>query len=113
MSSQQSIQPGKTYEFTPGHDSARNPDAGRKALVLGQLGQDLWTIRWPNGMKSIATEAELTGPVEPARPGIDEPCLLCGGTKEVEVTRPNKDKPWLQEVVGKEPCPNCGGEGRR
>ncbi len=74
------IEAGKTYEFVGWPESY----AGRKALVLSVSG-GLCEIRWPDGMTRSLGANHLRGPVEAARPGVDEPCLLCGGTKEVEI----------------------------
>jgi len=109
------IQPGKTYVFQPGPDSTQQADHGRKAIALEPLSPDseIWKIRWASGFETVASSQALQGPVEPLKPGIDEPCLICGGSKEVEETRPNKDKPWLREMVGKRACPNCGEDSGR
>jgi hypothetical protein len=96
------IEEGKTYEFAGWPES----QVGRKALVLSVDG-GLCEIRWPDGMTRTIGASHLRGPVEPARPGIDEPCLLCDGTKEVEVKYNDPEKPWLLRNGGIKSCPNC------
>ena len=93
---------GKTYEFVGWPESQE----GRKALVLGASG-GIYEIRWPNGMTSWKTSDHLRGPVAPARPGVDEPCLLCGGTLEISVQHNDPEKPWFLLDGGTKPCPNC------
>jgi hypothetical protein len=97
------IELGKTYSFTGWPDSQR----GRKARVLRRVGAGLYSVRWPDGQEAVLTALQLVGPVEPARPGIDEPCLRCGGSGEVEVSYPDPDRPWIVHVDGIVPCPNC------
>jgi hypothetical protein len=97
------IEVGKTYVFTGEPVSY----CGRKALVLAVEG-DVLRVRWPNGMESFTFEARFGEEVEPAIPGVDEPCLTCVGTKTVPITEADPEHPWLRHRVGEEPCPNCG-----
>jgi hypothetical protein len=99
------IEEGRTYEFAGLPES----QVGRKALVLSVDG-GLCEIRWPSGMTRTLGMNHLRGPVEPARPGIDEPCLLCGGTKEIEVKYNDPEKPMFIRSGGMKPCPNCCGQ---
>lgn len=101
------IEVGQTYEFDPHLDSVERFHAGRKALVLGKLGGDMFAIRWANGQDNVAFAASLRGPVEAVRPGVDEPCLICGGLRTVPVYRPDRIREWIQHFVEDKPCPNC------
>ncbi len=107
------IEIGKTYAYEPGAGSPTPPSMkGRKGLVLAHRRNDLYEIRWPNGMTTVALADELKGPVEAARPGVDEPCLLCSGAKTITEYEPDPEREWIQIEVGEAPCPNCGGEVR-
>jgi hypothetical protein len=97
------IEIGRTYSFEGWPESQR----GRKARVLARVGEGLYSIRWPDGQEAVLSAAQLAGPVEPARPGIDERCLRCGGSKEVELSSPDPRRPWIVLVEGTAPCPNC------
>jgi hypothetical protein len=97
------IEEGRTYEFVGWSEYQR----GRKAMVLSVTG-GLCEIRWPNGSTATTWPSRLKGPVEPARPGIDEPCLLCDGTEEVEVKYNDPENPMFIRSGGMKPCPNCG-----
>jgi len=97
------IEVGRTYSFEGWPDSQR----GRKARVLRRVGEGLYSIRWPDGQEAVLSATQLAGPVEPARPGIDEPCLRCGGSKKVELSSPDPDRPWIVHIEGTVPCPNC------
>ena len=103
MSGNRVIKIGGTYRFIGWPESQR----GRKALVLGEAGHDLYSVRWPDGGEAILSTGQLSGPVEAARPGIDEPCARCGGSKEVEVCGHDPAAPWIVHVEGTAPCPNC------
>lgn len=74
---------------------------------------ETWTERPCNELETVANAKDLTGPVEPPRPGIEEPCMLCAGSKTAPVDAPEeRDKPWLRKVVGHKPCPSCSrGQG--
>lgn len=100
------MEPGKTYEF-----NGKWPEfqRGRKARVEKELDGGLLSVRWSDGTPDLVWGEHFTGPVEPARPGIDEPCLLCGGEGEIRVWEQDEEKAWIQNLVGTEPCPNCGG----
>ena len=102
MSEDNEIEVGKTYEFEGWPEFYE----GRKALVLAVHG-GICEIRWANGMTSWKTPNHLRGPVAPARPGVDEACLLCGGTLEIAVQHNDPKKPWFLLDGGTEPCPNC------
>ena len=97
------IEIGRTYRFDGWPESQR----GRKACVLRQVADGLYSVRWPDGQEAVLSAAQLAGPVEPARPGIDEPCLRCGGSKEVELSSPDPRRPWIVLIEGTAPCPNC------
>lgn len=102
------IEIGKTYEFEPGHDAPTGRALkGRKALVIEHRREDFYGIRWPNGSTDILLESELKGPVEAAKPGVDEACLLCAGTRWVSIYEPDPDEEWVSHLVGAAPCPNC------
>lgn len=98
-----SIAIGRTYRFGGWPESQR----GRKARVLSRVSEGLYSIRWPDGQEVMLSATQLAGPVEPARPGIDEPCLRCGGREEIEVSSPDPRRPWIVRIEGMAPCPNC------
>jgi hypothetical protein len=102
VSEEVKIEKGETYEFVGWPES----QIGRKAVVLSVDG-GLCETRWPNGMTYTTWASHLRGPVEPARPGVDEPCLLCGGTKEVEEKYNDPAEPMFLRSGGMKPCPNC------
>lgn len=93
-------------------DSVERFHAGRKALVLGKASggkdSDLFEIRWPNGQETMAFAGSLKGPVEPAKPGVDEPCVQCGGSGTVNLYEPDAKREWIQNKVAVAACPNCG-----
>jgi hypothetical protein len=97
------IEIGGTYSYEGWPESQR----GRKARVLARVADGLYSIRWPDGQEAVLSAAHLAGPVEPARPGIDERCLRCGGSKKVELSSPDPQRPWIVRVEGTTPCPNC------
>lgn len=68
-------------------------------------------VRKANGLETVAGAESLTGPVEPLRSGVEEPCLICGETKSVPIDAPeHPDEPWSRKIVGHEPCPNCSSD---
>lgn len=99
---------GQTYEMrslfaVPGA-------APRRVIAERHLGGGMWKVRAANGLDSQTFANYLTGPVEPLRPGVEEPCLLCRGEKVVPIDAPEHlDRPWSRVVVGYEACRNCGG----
>ncbi len=105
------IEVGKTYAYcgwVPG-------EQGRKALAVElrsewdeETGWQLFLRRWPNGRQDIANSLDFEGPVAPAVPGVDEPCLVCRGTRMEQTTEPDPEKSWLRHIVGERPCYNCG-----
>lgn len=103
MSGNGAIRIGGTYRFTGWPESQR----GRKALVLGEAGHGLYSVRWPDGGEAILSAGQLSGPVEAARPGVDEPCARCGGSQEVAISSHDPAVPWIVHVEGTAPCPNC------
>jgi len=103
-----SIEAGKTYEFQPAL-SGNTMNRGRRALAIRQSGEGHWIIRWANGGETIADQETLHPADSPLRPGVDEPCSICGGARQLAVTEGEPDKPWIRITVGHEPCPNCGG----
>ncbi|MBN8870540.1 MAG: hypothetical protein J0H66_11730 [Solirubrobacterales bacterium] len=100
------IEAGKTYERAP--FSQAPGIAPTRVIAVRELGSRVWMVRKANGLETVAGAESLTGPVEPLRPGIEEPCLICGGTKSVPIDAPeHPDEPWSRKIVGHEPCPNC------
>ena len=97
------IEVGRTYCFDGWPESQK----GRKALVLARIAEGLYSLRSPDGRRATLGSGQLRGPVEPARPGVDEPCLRCNGSKEIDVQRHDPQRPWIVHTVGSEPCPNC------
>lgn len=106
------IEIGKTYPLAPGPDSVYRHHAGRKALVIqrvdGGPGEDLFEVRWPSGSTFLAAASELKDPADPATPGVDERCIVCGGTKVAIEYAPDPELEWIQHEVGEVPCTNCG-----
>jgi hypothetical protein len=97
------IEIGKTYEYT---GFARSME-GRKALVFGQMSEGVYEIRWPNGREQLLFTSNLRGPVEPATPGVDEPCLVCGSTQVIHFEGGEESGEPLRRIPGGRPCPNC------
>ncbi len=102
---------GKTYEYEPGPGSINRLRKGRKALVIAHRRSDLWDIVWPNGMTTTVVARELKGPVEAAKPGVDEPCLICGDSRWVKIYEQDPNRDWVSYVVGAAPCENCSAPG--
>lgn len=97
---------GETYERAA---FGRAPDLPSTRVIAEQeLGGGVWMVRKANGLETVASATDLTGPVKPLRPGVEEPCLLCAGEKVVPIDAPKRpDRPWERTVIGHEPCPNC------
>lgn len=97
---------GQTYEMSSLFSAPGVPPT--RVIAESNRGGGMWRVRRANGLDLLTFANHLTGPVEPLRPGIEEPCLLCRGEKVVPIDEPvHPDRPWSRTVVGYESCPNC------
>jgi len=105
--SQIEVVEGMTYELEPFGGAEDAP--WTRVLAYRELGGGVWIFRDAGGCEWVGSGGKVRGPVEPLRPGVEKRCSFCGGSKVVAIDGPAEpDKPWLRQVIGHEPCPNCG-----
>jgi hypothetical protein len=104
MTRRDPLETGCWYRFE-GFSPSRK---GRPVQVLQCEGNAVLG-RFANGSEQLIMCAQIGRKVADAKPGVTEPCLVCGGAQTVPVIQAVGDRSWAGKRVGVKPCPNCHG----